>query len=456
MSSALTPDQITALAPDAASLKAGRDLGAPRKWALLGGDAEVLWGLAQGSGQEPYQTRVALADLATKCSCPSRKFPCKHALGLLFIAAGHGAALTDKTRPPWVVEWLDSRAARQEKSRERAEQAAVGVTPPVDAAAKAKREEKREARVEEGAALLRQWLADLVKKGLADASPSDPATWDDILRRMVDAQAGGLARRLRRAASVARSGPGWETRLLAELGRLHLLLCALASREHLEPALRAEIEQQVGWTVTQEQVLTGPSLQDTWLVAARTVQVQEEDRLVTTETWLRGTHSGRWALLLRNSPLVQPAVDTWPPGRSLHGELCFYPGVEPLRALWRGEPQAASPGEYLATAAHPPEETFTHLLERHAASLALNPWHYRTLLHTTVRPLVTRHDATLADATGAILPLRADADTRELLLALSGGHPVRLTLRWDGEVLEPLTIVEGTEWVPLTRQRLDP
>jgi hypothetical protein len=88
----LTPDQITAIAPDAASLKAGRDLVTPRKWQVTGGDAEVLWGLAMGSGKEPYQTRVSLADFATKCSCPSRKFPCKHALGLMFIATGNPAA----------------------------------------------------------------------------------------------------------------------------------------------------------------------------------------------------------------------------------------------------------------------------------------------------------------------------------------------------------------------------
>src|SRR5688572_29026442 len=112
----LTPDQITAIVPDAASLKAGRDLGASRKWESIGGDDEVLWGLAMGSGKESYQTRVRLGDLASKCSCPSRKFPCKHAIGLMFLATGQPAALTQKERPPWVVEWLDAHAAREQKA----------------------------------------------------------------------------------------------------------------------------------------------------------------------------------------------------------------------------------------------------------------------------------------------------------------------------------------------------
>ena len=43
----------------------------------------MLWGLCAGSGKNPYQTIVDLSGPAYKCSCPSRKFPCKHALGLL-------------------------------------------------------------------------------------------------------------------------------------------------------------------------------------------------------------------------------------------------------------------------------------------------------------------------------------------------------------------------------------
>jgi hypothetical protein len=445
-----TPDQITALAPDAASLKAGRELGAPRKWPLLGGDEETLWGLAQGSGKEPYQTRVALADLATKCSCPSRKFPCKHALGLLFIAASQPAALTDKTRPQWVVEWIAGRAERQEKTKERAEQKASGAAAPVDEAARAKRQEKRESRVDEGAALLAQWLGDLIKRGFADANVADHATWDEIVRRMVDAQAGGLARRLRYAAEAARSGPGWETRLAAELGRLHLLLSAYGRRAELNADMRAEIEQQMGWTVPHEQVLTGPAVRDTWRVASRTVR--EEDRLVLTETWLRGAASGRWAQILRTSPAIQPAVDSWSPGRSYEGELCFYPGVAPVRALWRSEPGAA--GKTAENEAGGYEE-FAALLARHAAGLASNPWRTRTSAWALARLVRGRGGDYLADATGAALPLRTDAEKRELLLAITGAHAARMTVRWDGEALEALAVVDGSEWVPLTRQTIE-
>ena len=446
-----TSDQITALAPDAASLKAGRELGNPRKWPLLGADADVIWGLAQGSGKEPYQTRVALADLATKCSCPSRKFPCKHALGLLFIAAGQTSALTDPQRPDWVSEWLAGRVERQEKSKERAEQKAAGESAPVDEAAKAKRQEKRASRVDEGVALLARWLADLARRGFADADPASRVTWDEIIRRMVDAQAGGLARRLRFAlGAAARGGPGWELRLAAEMGRLHLLLSAHERRENLDTDMQAEVEQQVGRTIPHEEVLAGPAVEDIWWVAARTVT--EEDRLVLTETWLRGARSGRWAQLLRASPVVQPVVDVWSPGRSYAGELCFYPGVGPVRALWRDEPRAVEASqEPLATEL----ESFADLLARHAAGLAANPWRTRSVALVNARLAEGRDGAVLTDEGGAALALLADGERRELLLALTGGHPTAMAVRWDGEALEPLGLWDDGEWVSLTRQNLE-
>ena len=85
-SSPWTPEQIVALAPDAGSVKAGRELATARKWVSLGRSEQAVWGECQGSGAKPYQTKIDLSEPAFQCSCPSRKFPCKHALGLLLPA----------------------------------------------------------------------------------------------------------------------------------------------------------------------------------------------------------------------------------------------------------------------------------------------------------------------------------------------------------------------------------
>ena len=142
-----TPDLVTALAPDASSLKAGRSLASPGKWSLAGGNEAALWGLMQGSGKDPYQVLVLADGTATKCSCPSRKFPCKHALGLLFIAAEQPGKLDSVPPPPWVDEWLATRAEKAAKAETKAAAIADSTKPPVDEAAQARRREKRTERV---------------------------------------------------------------------------------------------------------------------------------------------------------------------------------------------------------------------------------------------------------------------------------------------------------------------
>ncbi len=81
----LSADFVQSLAPDAASSAAWRKLSGPSNWQRVGQSARALWGECQGSAL--YQTLIDLTDFASKCSCPSRKFPCKHALGLLFMTA---------------------------------------------------------------------------------------------------------------------------------------------------------------------------------------------------------------------------------------------------------------------------------------------------------------------------------------------------------------------------------
>src|SRR5262245_56954309 len=106
---AWTTEQILALAPDAASAKAGQALGVVRHWSGLGAQEQAVWGLCQGSGNDPYRTQIDLSEPAFRCSCPSRKFPCKHGLGLFLSYAAQPAAFSATTTPAWVSEWLESR-----------------------------------------------------------------------------------------------------------------------------------------------------------------------------------------------------------------------------------------------------------------------------------------------------------------------------------------------------------
>ncbi|MER6333258.1 SWIM zinc finger family protein, partial [Streptomyces sp. NPDC001034] len=113
-----TADQVLALAPDAASRKAGCRLGTAGPWSESGSGKESVWGLCKGSGSRPYQTVIDLTGPAYKCSCPSRKFPCKHALGLLLLWAADGGSVPVRAEPPkWAEQWLTGRRDRAEDKR---------------------------------------------------------------------------------------------------------------------------------------------------------------------------------------------------------------------------------------------------------------------------------------------------------------------------------------------------
>src|SRR3954470_21096321 len=110
MADGLTAEQIVALAPDAGAARAATGLAAPRHWPRLGRDDAVAWGECQGSARDPYQTAVELAGPVFRCSCPSRKLPCKHGLGLMMLLLRQSATFVEGPPPPWVAEWLTGRA----------------------------------------------------------------------------------------------------------------------------------------------------------------------------------------------------------------------------------------------------------------------------------------------------------------------------------------------------------
>ena len=114
-----TEAEVLALSPDGASSKAAKGLQSISKWPSVGCNDVAAWGECQGSGSKPYQTQVDLSGPAFKCSCPSRKFPCKHGLALMLLrAAGQVPEVAEL--PEWVNSWLGGRVEKAEKKEAKA------------------------------------------------------------------------------------------------------------------------------------------------------------------------------------------------------------------------------------------------------------------------------------------------------------------------------------------------
>lgn len=85
----ITSRKIEELAPNADAAKNGRDLVAKNKFSNLKIDADktLIWGECAGSGKNPYYVSADFMEPAApvfRCNCPSRQFPCKHGIGLLY------------------------------------------------------------------------------------------------------------------------------------------------------------------------------------------------------------------------------------------------------------------------------------------------------------------------------------------------------------------------------------
>jgi len=427
-----TIDQVVALAPDPAAARAGRDQADVRRWSALGRAEAAAWGECRGSAAQPYRTCLDTAEPAFGCSCPSRKLPCKHALGLFLILAGQPGTIAEAAPPHWVAEWLAKRAERARKSAGPAAPAPAPADPAAAAEEQARRARRRQGRVAAGVEELALWLADLVRNGLADLPGRPRQFWSQPAARMVDAQAPGLARLVGELAEVPHSGPAWPDRLLTRVGRLHLALEGYRRIETLPAPLRAELATVVGFTESREAVSArGERVAGRWLVLGRSIR--QEERLRAQRTWLLEAATGRPAMVLDHAAQQQPLDPSLVPGTAMDAELAFYPAALPLRAV------VVERGEALALADRfPAEPTAAAALRGYAAALAANPW--LELAPLAVRGVLPcREDAawSLADAEGARLPL-ANETGGLVLLAVSGGRPIDVFGEWDGLALTPL------------------
>jgi hypothetical protein len=330
-----TTEQVLALAPDASAAKSGKDLSIPRKWKTLGANSACAWGSIQGSGETPYQTSIDFSGPAFKCSCPSRKFPCKHSLALLLIVAQQPSALSEKEPAPWTVEWLAKRSEKEEKKATK--QAKASEPRDSEAEAKAavsveKRAAARDAKVSAGLIELKVWLSDLVRTGFASLPGKPSSFWTVPAARLFDAQVPGLARRVGSLDGITASGDHWPSRLLRSCAILHLASEAWVRVPELLPEVQADLRATLGFTANQDDVLCVSGIEDQWLVLGN--RVETDERLRVQRTWLFGIDSKRLALCLSFSAGPNQPLDvTLPPGALIDAELVYFPSAWPMRAL---------------------------------------------------------------------------------------------------------------------------
>ncbi|MEL6234152.1 MAG: SWIM zinc finger family protein [Pseudomonadota bacterium] len=361
----LTHDAIAALAPDQASLKAAHGLMKPAKWPLRAyAQAEnLVWGECQGSGANPYRTVVDLGNHGYKCTCPSRKFPCKHALALMWMFVDAPEEFAPGDVPEWVRDWLGRRRnpasppAASGTSEGKSLAAATRAEPesPADPKADARKKAAAEKRALETEAALRgavaeleQWVADQLRTGLSGLMDELTDRCRAIAARMVDGKAQALASRLDElpARLLPLAGAARLDALIVELGKL-VLLCRAWAAAPTDPELR----RLVAVSESRETVLGSRDamrVASIWEVVGEQISTRR-DGMISQATWLMSLNeAARFGLLLDFFPATTgKRASAFALGDRFQAELVFYPARQPLRAVI-GERAAVSETQRLA------------------------------------------------------------------------------------------------------------
>ncbi len=152
-------------------------------------DETLIFGECQGSGKNPYSTSADFsgAEPVFRCSCPSRQFPCKHALALM-------------------LEWLSGKpfqtadipadiAAKREKAAKRTEKSAQPAAPAKQNKSAAAKKLKKQL---EGLDLAESFVKDMLSRGVYSTNSAAADQYRGLAKQLGDYWLPGLQETMNR------------------------------------------------------------------------------------------------------------------------------------------------------------------------------------------------------------------------------------------------------------------
>lgn len=194
----VTEQQIQAMAPNAAAAANGRKISQKGGFVRLEHSADDTFYLGEctGSGKSNYITTVDFIESdnpVCRCSCPSRQFPCKHGLALLYeILAKKNFGICEV--PEDILKKREKKLARETKNA--AAQTAEGVTSEdPETAAKKKASAAKSAKAAktkklkkqlEGLELAARLIRDLTRSGLGTMGGTVLKNYEQLAKQLGD------------------------------------------------------------------------------------------------------------------------------------------------------------------------------------------------------------------------------------------------------------------------------
>ena len=288
---------------------------------------------------------------------------------------------------------------------------------------KQKRLEAKMAKIRGGTAELEIWLCDLIRGGLMTLPDKPRRFWEEADKRMVDAQASGLAASVKVLRDLDfSSGRQWQEEALAIIARMWMTIKGLGNTGALPENQLADLKVQLGIGPGPKEVLAdtrAESISDQWLAIGR--QTEMIDDITTQRNWLYGCHSGRFALVMNFAFKKMPIESTIKPGAVHDAELVFFPSATPLRATIREQGATTQKLPEMA----PGFNDWAAAEKMIAQRLADNPWsdHFPLLINA-IKAFQDTSGWGICDTKNKVIPFISGSSNLPIqqLLALSGGN----------------------------------
>ena len=362
----LTLQMVEELAPDQASLGAAKKLLADKKWSGQGMSetTATAWGECQGSGSKPYYVVLDTEDYGYKCTCPSRKFPCKHALALMWRYVNDQSPFVLSPAPQWVEDWLSRRRKTPKTANNEKPSTAPSHTKSINAisdepildekelakkqAAAAKRaikvKEQTDKSITAGLLELENWLLDQLRVGVGSFLQDSKERTRKIAARLTDAKATNLAARLDELPALIFDAPKYRQPavVFAEFGRLSLLVKAWLSTPD-----DSDVRRAIARTEDKDKVLQGDPLciQGVWQVVGEQTTTKQNGLIAQATYLVRIKEDNTFVFDDKTNPNFALLLDYYEPssgfqksssrlGSYMTGTLHYYPSQVPLRAFF--------------------------------------------------------------------------------------------------------------------------
>lgn len=230
----LTESYVDSLAPNQNAIVNGWGLVKKNSFTKLHitADQTVIFGDCLGSGTGVYHTSVDMADPSgpiCRCSCPSRQFPCKHAMGLMY-AYTCGKVFTTDTLPEDIAQKREKAEKRETKKHEPSSDTPKKVN-------KSALQKKIKAQLE-GLELLEKIIDSTVRSGLGAITPRIVKELEAQARQLGDYYLPGAQASLRAFVLLFKHSADTETDFIeASQALIRLYALCRKGREYLNSRL---------------------------------------------------------------------------------------------------------------------------------------------------------------------------------------------------------------------------